>query len=261
MAPCGPNLQDIVSTVQSREEGREKRKKGEERKRTQRCCPGRCCEEMGYEHEHANGHARKTPPAKRANFARFSGPVEGRKDSVHGHFGLAPESPRVLEEIVKQWALRCKGMRDDGRARGIFAGVDLPSSRPWARRRHDSQIITVAVGHAHDSWPSRGGYGHARVVVIVTTPVTQEERGMGPEGVSIMCLPEKRETGVEQRGGERKAPSARHRDPYLLLARTVRGICKRGETENAPNQCLGLINPSSRECPRMVAYMRGVDTS
>ncbi|KAI9452499.1 hypothetical protein F5148DRAFT_1152192 [Russula earlei] len=136
-----------------------------------------------------------------------------------------------VEAIVKQWALRCKGMRDDGRARGIFAGVDLPSSRPWARRRHDSQIVTVAVGHAHDSWPSRGGYGHARVVVIVITPVTQEEREWGQR--------------VGRPGWSRGEGRGKH-DPHGTATPIFGKKKKRKksvETENAAKECLCHTKP------------------
>ncbi|KAI9453605.1 hypothetical protein F5148DRAFT_1151931 [Russula earlei] len=96
--------------------------------------------------------------------------------------------------------------------------ANVPSSQTWAHRRHGSQIITVAMGYADDSWPSRWRHGHAQsrqsssqpqhggagdgkeggeegskkkeasgamlsfkamVVVLITTAVTQEETGMG----------------------------------------------------------------------------------
>ncbi|KAI9448835.1 hypothetical protein F5148DRAFT_1148973 [Russula earlei] len=59
---------------------------------------------------------------------------------------------------------------------------------PCRRHSHGHVAIMVArssqwpMGHAQDSWPSWGCCGHAQVVVIVTTAVPQEERGMGSSG-------------------------------------------------------------------------------
>ncbi|KAI9512685.1 hypothetical protein F5148DRAFT_1145879 [Russula earlei] len=56
---------------------------------------------------------------------------------------------------------------------------------PCCRQGHGYVAITAArsshwlMGHAQDSWPSRRRCGHAQVVVIITTAVTQEETGMG----------------------------------------------------------------------------------
>ncbi|KAI9508727.1 hypothetical protein F5148DRAFT_1148816 [Russula earlei] len=96
-APRELNLQDIVSTVQSREEGREKRKKGEERKRTQRCCPGRCCEEMGYKHEHANGRAKNRPRLSRTPFVGWRA-VKKLFSSVQ--IGVARQRQRSVSKLL-----------------------------------------------------------------------------------------------------------------------------------------------------------------
>ncbi|KAI9449044.1 hypothetical protein F5148DRAFT_1153263 [Russula earlei] len=49
--------------------------------------------------------------------------------------------------------------------------------RPWAHHHHGSQIITVAMGHAHNLWLSQGHHGHAQVIVIVASG-----REWGPVG-------------------------------------------------------------------------------